>query len=160
VTPFEAITAIATALEHSGLGQSARGTGGGYLLANLVHVLGAALLVGSIATFDVQVLRHARDLRIVYRAAIAIAVTGFVLQVASGFVLLSADASALVRNPAFLFKMAILAAGLINVVAFHVWFGSALKTGESLPAAARVLAAVSLASWVLVLLAGRTIAYV
>ena len=151
---------MAAALEHSGLGQTARGTGGFYLLANLVHVLGAALLVGAIATFDVQVLRATRDLRTVYRAAIAIAVTGFLLQLASGFVLFSADASAVVRNPAFLFKIAMLVVGLVNVVAFHRWFGRALKTDVSLPAGARVLAAVSLASWVLVLLAGRTIAYV
>jgi hypothetical protein len=159
VALLETITGAAAALEQSGLGHAARSTGGIYLLANLVHVLGAALLVGSIATFDIQVLRGTRDLRTVYRAVIAIAVTGFVLQLASGFVLFSADASAVVRNPAFLVKMAVLVVGLVNVAAFHWLFGSVLKAGMPVHDGARVLAAVSLATWVLVLLAGRTIAY-
>ena len=159
VISFEAIAGAAGALEHSGLGHAARSTGWLYPLANLVHVLGAALLVGSIATFDVQVLRRARDVRLVYYAAISIAITGFLLQILSGTVLLSADASAVVRNPAFLFKMAMLVVGVLNVAAFHWYFGSAIKKEEPLPGPARVLAAVSLASWVLVLFAGRSIAY-
>ena len=156
--PFEAIASAATALEHSGLGQAARTTGWLYPLANLVHVLGAALLVGSIATFDVQVLRRARDVRALYHAAISVAVSGFVLQLATGPVLLSADASMVVRNPAFQFKMAMLIFALANVALFHRRFGRALKTGAPLDGA-RPLAAVSLASWILVLLAGRSIAY-
>ena len=159
VISFEAIAGAAGALEHSGLGHAARSSGWLYPLANLVHVLGAALLVGSIATFDIQVLRRARDVRLVYYAAISIAITGFLLQILSGTVLLSADASAVVRNPAFLFKMAMLVVGVLNVATFHWYFGSAVKKEEPLPGPARVLAAVSLASWVLVLFAGRSIAY-
>lgn len=105
---FEALAGVATAFEHSGLGQAARSAGWLYPLANVVHVLGAALLVGSIATFDIQVLRHVRDPHAVYQAGFSVAVFGFFLQVVSGIVLLSADASTLVRNPAFLFKMAML----------------------------------------------------
>ena len=157
--PFEAIAGAATALEHSGLGQAARTTGWLYPLANLVHVLGAALLVGSIATFDVQVLRRARDVRALYHAAISVAVSGFVLQLATGPVLLSADASMVVRNPAFQFKMAMLVVAVANVAVFHWCFGRALNEEARLPPRARVLAAVSLASWVLVLFAGRAIAY-
>jgi hypothetical protein len=159
VISLEAITGVAAALEHSGLGHAARSTGWLYPLTNLVHVLGAALLVGSIATFDIQVLRRAQDVRAIYRAAIAVAVAGFIFQILSGTVLLSADASAVVRNPAFAFKMAMLLLGVINVAAFHWCFGRAVKEGEPLLPSARVLAAVSLASWVLVLFAGRSIAY-
>jgi len=46
------------------------------------------------------------------------------------------------------------------VAAFHLYFGGTLKQGAMLPLRARVLAAVSLASWMLELLAGRSIAYV
>ena len=73
-------------------------------------------------------------------------------------VLLSAEASTVVRNPAFQFKMAMLVFALANVAAFHWRFGRALKTGAPLDGA-QTFAAVSLASWILVLLAGRTIAY-
>jgi hypothetical protein len=41
---------------------------------------------------------------------------------------------------------------------FHARFGSAMGYG-TLPASARSFAAVSLAAWVLTLVAGRTIAY-
>jgi hypothetical protein len=157
--PFEGLADLATAFEHSGLGQTARSSGWLYPLANLVHVLGAALLVGSIATFDVAVLRHAHGALVVYRAAISVAVIGFLLQAVSGMVLLSADASTVVSNPAFLFKMAMLVVGVTNVAAFHWRFGRAVKAGAPLLLPARVLAAISLASWLLVLLAGRAIAY-
>jgi hypothetical protein len=63
-----------------------------------------------------------------------------------------------VVNPAFQFKMAMFALGLINVAAFRWRFGGGLKAEAPLDGAAW-LAAVSLASWLLVLLAGRFIAY-
>jgi hypothetical protein len=56
--------------------------------------------------------------------------------------------------------MAMLVISLVNVAAFHWYFGGTLTQGAMLPPRACVLAAVSLASWVLVLLAGRSIAYV
>ena len=154
----EVISGIATAFEHSALGQATRSSGLLYPLVNMAHVLGAALLVGSIATLDVEVLRRGNSGHAIYAAVISVAVTGFVLQVGSGVVLLSADAVAVVRNPAFLFKMAMLVVGLLNAALFHWQFGRAGKAGVVYPAS-RVLAAVSLVSWVLVLLAGRLIAY-
>jgi hypothetical protein len=158
VAVVEAISGIATALEHSGLGQATRSSGLLYPLANMAHVLGAALLVGSIATFDIHVLGRGSSAREIYRAAILIAVLGFVLQIGSGIVLLSADAVAVIRNPAFLFKMAMLIVGLVNAALFHWQFRRAGKAGIVF-LGSRMLAAVSLASWVLVLLAGRAIAY-
>jgi len=156
--PPEGIGGVMLAFEHSGLGHAARSTGWLYPLANLVHVLGAALVVGAIATFDFQVLRSLRGAPIVSHAAIPVAVVGLVFQAASGIVLLSAEASTVVRNPAFQFKMAMLILALANVAAFHWRFGRALKTGTPLDGA-QPFAAVSLASWILVLLAGRSIAY-
>jgi len=158
VMASEAIGGVMMAFEHSGLGHAARSTGWLYPLANLVHVLGAALVVGAIATFDIQVLRNPRTAPIVPHTAIPVAVVGLVFQAASGVVLLSAEASTLVKNPAFQFKMAMLIFALGNVAVFHRRFGRALKGGAPLDGA-RTLAAVSLASWILVLLAGRSIAY-
>src|ERR1700694_5093667 len=121
----DAIAGLAAAFEHSGLGRAARGAVWLYPLANMLHVLGAAFLVGAIATFDIQVLRRASMAGPVARAAIPVAVAGLLLQVASGAVLLSADASTTVRNPAFVFKMAMLLLGLGNLIAFHWRFRGA-----------------------------------
>jgi hypothetical protein len=155
---LSAIEAAMTALEQSGLGMAARGSAWLYPLVNLVHVLGAALLVGAVATFDVQLLRGAPHLRTTYRAAMPVAALGLALQIVSGIVLLSADATAVVRNPAFQFKMAMFALGLVNVAVFYWRYGGALAADTPLDRGG--FAAVSLASWVLVLLAGRATAYI
>jgi len=154
----EIFSAAFTALEQSSLGAAARGSAWLYPLANLSHVLGAALLVGAIATFDIQVLRHARNVGAIARAVTPVAAFGLALQVASGTVLLAADAMPVVVNPAFQFKMAMFALGLINVAVFRWRFGGGLKADGPLDGATS-LAAVSLTSWLLVLLAGRFIAY-
>jgi hypothetical protein len=152
------ITAAMTALEQSSLGAVARGSAWLYPAANMSHVLGAALLVGAIATFDLQVLRRAKNLGLIARAATPVAAFGLALQVASGVVLLSADAMPVVVNRAFQFKMAMFALGLLNIVIFRWRFGSSLAANGPLNGAAW-FAALSLVSWLLVLLAGRFIAY-
>jgi hypothetical protein len=62
-----------------------------------------------------------------------------------------------VVNPAFQFKMAMFAPGLANVAAFRWRFRGALAKDTPIEGAMK-LAAISLISWVLVLLAGRFIA--
>jgi hypothetical protein len=156
---FDTIAEAMTALEQSGLGQAARGSGWLYPTANVVHVLGAALLVGGIATFDISVLFRMRGAAVMLRAVTPIAAVGLIVQFASGLVLLSADARPVVANPAFQFKMAMLVIGLVNIAVFRWRFAGALTKDAPLDGAF-ALAAVSLASWVLVLLAGRFIAYV
>jgi hypothetical protein len=152
------LTAAFTALEQSSLGAAARGSGWLYALANMSHVLGAALLVGAIATFDIQVLRRAKNVSVIAGAVTPVAAFGLALQVASGVVLLAADAMPVVVNPAFQFKMAMFALGLVNIAAFRWRFGGRLRAETPLDGAAG-FAALSLASWLLVLLAGRFIAY-
>jgi len=152
------VGAAFTALEQSSLGAAARGSAWLYPLANMSHVLGAALLVGAIVTLDIQVLRRASNVGIIARAVTPVAACGLALQVASGTVLLAADAMPVVVNPVFQFKMAMFALGLINVAVFRWRFGGGLKA-EIPPGGATWPAALSLASWLLVLLAGRFIAY-
>jgi hypothetical protein len=95
---------------------------------------------------------------VIARAVTPVAGFGLLLQIASGLVLLAADAMPVAVNPAFQFKMAMFALGLVNVAVFRWRFGGGLKADTPLNGAAG-LAAVSLASWLLVLLAGRFIAY-
>lgn len=152
------IAAAMTALEQSSVGAAARGSAWLYPVANLSHVLGAALLVGAIATFDIEVLRGAKNIGVIARAVTPLAAFGLALQVASGGVLLAADAMPVVVNPVFQFKMAMFAIGLLNIAAFRWRFGARLQAETPLDGAA-AFAALSLTSWLLVLLAGRFIAY-
>jgi hypothetical protein len=151
---------LLAALEASGLGHAARNTVWLYPLANLAHVLGAALLVGSIAVFDVLVLRRRYpEAAAAGAVAIPLAATGLALQATSGVVLFTAEATAIAGNPAFLFKMVLLVAGLANVIAFHAYHRVAALAVEGGFPAVRLHAMVSLSVWILVLLAGRAIAY-
>jgi hypothetical protein len=150
---------VLLALEHSTLGHVARHSAWAYLIANLLHVLGAAFVVGAIAVFDGALLvRRYDDAARIGRIAVPLAAAGVVLQVPTGFTLLAAEASKLGINPAFYAKMLFLAVGFANVAAFHGRFGRDLR-GGTLDERARVLAAISLAAWILTLFAGRMIAY-
>lgn len=151
---------LLAALEASALGHAARHSAWLFTAANLLHVLGAALLVGSIAVFDLKVL-SARGRPWAWetgRTAIPLAAAGLALQVPTGFVLLAVEARALGQNPAFLAKAGFIALGIANVALFHHRFGGASRAGL-LPAGATLYAGVSLGAWTLALLAGRLIAY-
>lgn len=156
---MESFAELMRAYEQSGLGHAARSTTWLYPMANLIHVLGASLLVGAIAVFDLQVLRRAGNMRALARATLPLAALGLVVQLVTGIVLLSAEATTMVLNAAFRFKILMLVLGLINVAIFHWRFGHLLRK-DATSDSARPLAAISLGSWVLVLLAGRAIAYV
>jgi hypothetical protein len=125
-----------TFVETSWLGQVARSSVWLYPLANLAHVLGAALLVGSIIVFDVLLLRRRyAEASAVSRYALTIAAAGLLILLLTGPILFSAEATATGRNPVFLIKVALILA------------------------AARLRAGVSAGLWIAVLLAGRSIAY-
>ena len=146
-------------IEGSGLGVAARNAGWTYALVNALHVLGAALLVGAIAVFDIALLRRPlSEARPIGRIAIPLAAGGLALQFATGAVLFAADARALGVNPAFLAKLGFIAVGLANVALFHARFGEG--RGGEVSADPRIYAAVSLAAGVAALIAGRLIAYV
>lgn len=150
---------LLTALESSWLGHAGRHSAWLYTAANLLHVLGAAFVVGGIAVFDLKVLaergKHAWQ---VGRYAIPLAATGLLLQIPTGLLLLAVEARALGTNPAFYVKLAFIALGLINVTLFHGRFGASLRAGFLAPEA-RTYALVSLLAWIVTLLAGRMIAY-
>jgi len=145
-------------LEQSGLGHLARNSAWLFLIVNVLHVLGAAFVVGGIAVFDLAVLRDRAAAAATGRIAIPLAAMGLLIQIPTGVTLLAVEARSLGVNPAFYAKMAFIVVGLVNLAVFHARFGSGLR-GGALPAAARPLAVVSLAAWVLTLIAGRTIAY-
>ena len=147
-----------TWLEASSLGEIARSSSWLFVVVNVLHVLGAALVVGGIAVFDLKVLVDREGAPEVGHIAIPLAALGLLIQIPTGVTLLAVEARALGVNPAFYAKLVFIAVGLVNVAVFHTRFGSATGA-ESLPSSARSLAVISLGAWVLTLIAGRVIAY-
>ncbi len=147
------------ALEASWLGHAGRHSAWLYTAGNLLHVLGAAFVVGGIAVFDLKVLaEYGKNAQQVGRYAIPLAAAGLALQIPTGILLLAVEARALGINPAFFAKLAFIALGLVNVALFHARFNGALRSG-ALPPEARAYALISLIAWIAALLAGRMIAY-
>ena len=145
------------AIEFSSFGQMVRSSIWIYPVANILHVLGAALLLGSIVVFDVYLLQGRYGVAAgIAPVALSIAAFGVVLQLLSGLVLFSAEATALARNPIFLVKMALIVAALANVAFYHA--RNRAGAGDA-PPGAGLQALVSAGLWLSAVVAGRSIAY-
>jgi hypothetical protein len=155
--------AWAVALEQSGLGQTIRDSLWIYPLANVLHVLAVALLLGSIVVFDLRVLGFGKGVATDRLASLALPVSMGALCVAAltGFIMFTAEATAYLRNPVFLTKMGLIVLALVNIVVFHRGAFRTIKAWgfTSAPPAARLTAGVSLALWLCIVVAGRFIAY-
>jgi len=134
-----------------------------YPAVEILHILGFVALVGSILALDLRLLGLVRAIPIPPMAQLLLPVSrfGFLLAISMGFLLFSADAAHVVRNPAFQTKLLLIAAALVNIAVAHAgpWRRVALW-GADAPAGAKVTALVSLLLWLGVICAGRLIAYV
>lgn len=149
------------ALERSALGATMRESVFLYPAAETLHIVGLALLVGSIAVFDLRVLGAFRgaSLLSIADATLPVAVAGFALAVPMGLLLFAAEATHIAANPAFVAKLAFIAVGLANAGVFRLLAWRQVVTGAALPRAAKIGAVVSLAAWFGAIAGGRLIAY-
>lgn len=153
------------ALEGGALGSAMRNSLWLYPAAETIHLLGLATLVGCAVAFDLRLLGVSSQLpaRATARHLLTCARTGFGVAALSGFLLFTADATALADNPAFRWKLALIAIAGLNALRFHVGpFRAAADwdRGRPTPVAARIAAGVSLAVWIGAVAAGRLIAYI
>jgi len=112
-----------------------------YLFVNATHILGIAVLLGAIIPLDLRLLGAA---------------VGLSLALLTGAWLFSVKPDEYLANPAFRWKLALLALALINVGFQHRDTRGSLR----LSPAVRVRAGVSLCLWAGVLVAGRWIGFV
>jgi len=153
---------IFLALQESALGHAMRSSPSLYPAVEILHILGFVVLVGSILALDLRLLGLGRAIPIPPMAQLLLPLSrfGFLLAISMGFLLFSADASHVVRNPAFQAKLLLIAAALVTVAIAHAgpWRRIALW-GTEAPGSAKVMALASLLLWLSVVCAGRLIAY-
>lgn len=135
-----------------------------YPSVEIVHIVGFAILVGSVVMFDLRVLGLSKSIpvRALARHLLPWSLAALVLIVPSGLLMFSAHASDFLGNPAFLLKMGLLLTAGLNAVAFHT--GPYQKVGDwdvgvAAPAAAQASVALSIVLWVGVISCGRLLAY-
>lgn len=129
-----------------------------YPVLNLLHLLGLVLLLGAIGLVDLRLVglfsRLPRDALV--RALTPPGIVGLALLLVTGPLLFAADASALAANPAFAWKLGLLAMALVNALLFRRGW----RPGRPPAWPLRAAAGLSLALWLAVAALGRFIAYV
>lgn len=138
---------LAQELEATGLAAALRRSRWVYPLVNSGHILGIALLLGTVIPMDWAILRHRAE-----PALRGFAILGLALAAFCGVLLFSAQATDYVANTWFRLKFALLTLALLNAGLFlglDAW-----RTGLR-----RLTAGLSLLLWPAVLICGRMVAY-
>ena len=158
----QADPSIFLSLQESALGHLMRSSPALYPAVEILHIIGFVVLVGSILALDLRLLGLGRAIAIKPMAQLLLPLSraGFVLAICMGFLLFSADASHVVKNPAFQTKLLLLAAALVNIVIAHAGpWRHIERWPDEAPGGAKATALVSLVLWLGVICAGRLIAY-
>ncbi|KQQ20772.1 hypothetical protein ASF48_09280 [Rathayibacter sp. Leaf299] len=161
----EWILLVSSWLQDSTLGAAVRGTPFLYPTLESVHILGIAALIGPAFAFDLRLLGIGHRIAAVTTAArvlLPISHVGLVVALATGAVLLTAQAPVVVSSGAAPWKLGLLLVAAANILVFHrgvyrnveKWADAAAT-----PLAARLAAIVSLTAWTGVVFAGRFLAY-
>jgi hypothetical protein len=120
-----------------------------------IHLVGIALSVGAIALIDFNLLGfgvRGRGLPDIARRIEPWTWLGFAVMLVTGAVLFGSDVSRYVRNPAFIFKLAV----LFLAAMFHFIVHRRIEALS--PAWAKLVALISIALWTCVVIGGRAIA--
>jgi len=147
------------ALAHSPLGHAMQTSRWGFAVVEMVHLLGLALLGGSVLIVDLRllgVILKDESTIIINRGLSRLLLASLTVMVLSGMALLSEEAGKCYYSPAFRCKMALLATAVAFYFTLHRQAILRVQSGK--PALwPRIAAAVSLLLWLGVGVAGRAI---
>jgi hypothetical protein len=149
-------------LAASPVAEAMRGSAWLYPIVEIVHIVGFAVLVGSVAMFDLRVLGFARAVPVLAagRMLLPWSITSMLVIVPAGLLLFSAHPLELAANTVFRLKLLLIALAGLNALSFHVGiYRSAAAWPGATPALAKIHAVASLALWIAVISCGRLLAY-
>lgn len=154
------------ALEATPLATALRGSVWVYPLVNAAHILGVALLVGSIVPLDLRLLGVWRSVPLtpLWGVLTRTAGAGLILAVIFGALLFITRASEYTASNLFISKMAVVALGTANALALRVLPQtqvSEITSTKGKPPARllRLAGGISLVTWLTALTLGRLIGY-
>ena len=151
-------------LQDGAIGRAMRESLWLFPAVEIVHILGFALLIGTIVALDLRILGWGKTLLPVEKLGaltLPLSIAGFALALPSGLLLLTTEAAHVGVNPAFLAKMGLIFLAGLNALLLHrgAWRSVAAWPTDAPPPGARLAAIASLFLWLGVLIAGRMIAY-
>jgi uncharacterized protein DUF6644 len=152
------------AVESSGLGRFMREALWAYPIAETLHIIGIAVLYGSLLVVELRLLGLGRRIGVASLARLALpwSLAGFVLAAAMGLCMFSAHAAEFIDQRIFMLKMGLILAAGINAAIFHSGPFVAVArwdTDAPPPPSARAAAALSILLWTGVIVCGRLLAY-
>jgi hypothetical protein len=153
-------------LEHTSMGIWVRDSRFGFPVIETVHLLGMVSLVGSTSVLDLRfwgVLFKDEPVSSLVGRLVPWAWAGFAVQVVTGFLLFSSEATRCYGNHAFEIKMALILLAGMNMLVFHSTAYKRVARWDSAPvspAGARFAGLFSILFWFGIVAAGRWIAYV
>jgi len=128
-----------------------------------LHFTGMVMLIGAVGLFDLRVLGMAKAIPpAALHRLIPWGIAGFVLNVITGILFFIGNPDQYAYNPAFGFKLGFLTLAGLNIVAFY---GTAFREVKAVPAGgdaplrSKVITAISLSSWVCVIICGRLLTW-
>jgi len=136
-----------------------------YAVVNLLHILGIALLFGSVFVLDLRLLGVWRRVPLadLARPTVVIAGSGFALAAMKGPALLATKATDYIGNPFLPIKLVAIALGLLNIAIIHRLPAWKARANPDLDLSQRrqlaIAGGASLACWLTAISAGRLIAY-
>jgi hypothetical protein len=153
-----------TELEATSLARSLRDSVWMYPLVNTGHILGVALLVGSIIPLDLRLLSvwQSWPLLPLWHVLTRTAAAGLALAILFGFLLFIARATEYAASPFFLAKMVIVFAAALNALVLRIAFPRSTLKAPPVGAFSwrvRVAAGFSLIAWLTALTLGRLVGY-
>jgi len=161
---YDTYAPLATWFESTWVGEQMRNIFWMFPMMETFHFIGLTILFGSLLVIDVRVLGFGRFINM--RSAmhfIPVAIGAFCINLLSGLAFLCADPFRYFPNVAFQWKMGLILIAGINALWF--WFGEheelkQLADGEDADFRAKVIAGLSIALWVCIIVLGRFMPYV
>lgn len=152
-------------IEGSSIAAFVRETTWTYPILENLHIIGIALIFGSILAFDLRVLGFNRALPIVAlgRHLLPWVWTGFLVNATTGTLLFASDAVEFSENPALAAKLGLIVLAGVNALVFQWRIMPNLSTldgSATPPILARISAIASIGLWLSIITAGRLMAYI
>ena len=133
-------------------------------IVNAIHVIGIALVFGTILIVDLRLVGVAstqRSVKSVTEELVPYTWIGFALALLTGAALFTVNAGTYMQNTAFFVKMSLIGLAGVNMLIFnHIISRDMMAWNEGPPAPrARISGALAFTFWALVIIFGRTIGF-
>jgi hypothetical protein len=132
----------------------------GWPFIESLHYLSLALLLGTVGFFDLRMLGVAKGIPLVaLHRFVPLGACAYAANILTGSLFFVSAPDQYMYNPSFQLKLACMGIAGINVVMFYLTLARGVKAHDVAPIGAKVIAAISLASWTGVIIFGRLITY-